>query len=203
MRKTALLCLLSVFLVSCVGIDSRMTLRENGSGTLILTYRISQLVADLGVSTTGKAAIPLPVTRADFDRSLASSGGKVRLTRFDKSENAQDITVHAELAFDSVDALSSLDAFKDAELRYTSDGSSRILTQVIVRAPKEPLSEDTQRMMDALFDGYELSYTVEAPKPMQETTVGTLSADKRSLTYKASVKEIMMSKSDLVLSAKW
>ena len=67
--------------------------------------------------------MPLPVTRADFERSLSATGGKVRLTRFDSSENEKDITIHVELAFDSLEALAKVDAFQDADLSWSTEGS--------------------------------------------------------------------------------
>ncbi len=117
MRKIVLLCLTLIFLTSCISINSRLTIRDNGSGTLQLIYRISQLVANLGLSSTGKSAIPLPVTRSDFERSLAASAGKVRLARFDRSENEKDVTIRVELVFDSLEALGKVDAFQDADLK--------------------------------------------------------------------------------------
>jgi hypothetical protein len=203
MRKIVLLCLAVALLSSCIGIDSRLTIRDNGSGTLQLTYHISQLVADLGVSSTGKSAIPLPVSRSDFDRSLASSNGRVRLTRFDKSEDAKDITIHAELAFDSVDALAKIDAFRDADLKWGTDGARRTFSQLVARTPRQPLSDDSKRMLDALFDGYDLSFVVVAPQPIQDSTLGTLSADKLTLTYKTTIKDALTTTQDLVMSARW
>ena len=84
MRKMAALFIAAVLLTSCIGIDSRLSIREDGSGTLALTYRVSQLVADVGLSETGTSAVPLPLTRADFDHSLEASGGKVRITKSDQ-----------------------------------------------------------------------------------------------------------------------
>jgi hypothetical protein len=173
------------------------------SGTLQLTYRISQLVADLGVSSTGKSVIPLPVSRSDFERSLASSGGKVRLTRFDKSEDEKDITIRTEIAFDSLDALARIDAFHDADLKWETQGSRRTFSQVVAQAPRQPLSDDSRRMLEALFDGYDLSFVVVAPQPIEESTLGTLSADKKTLTYKTTIKDVMTTTQDLVMSARW
>jgi hypothetical protein len=203
MRKILLLCLTVALLSSCVGIDSRLTIRDNGSGTLQLTYRISQMVADLGLSSTGKSAIPLPVARSDFERSLAGSGGKVRLTRFDRSDDEKDITIRAEISFDSLDALSKVDAFHDSELKSGTEGSRRIFSQVVARVPKQPLSDDSRRMLEALFEGYDLSFVLAAPQPIQESTLGTLSSDRRTLTYKTTIKDIMTTAQDLVLSARW
>jgi hypothetical protein len=203
MRKIVILCSALALLTSCIGIDSRMTIRDNGSGTLVLTYRVSQIVTELGVSSTGKSAIPLPLSRPDFERSVAPSGGKVRLTAFDRSENEKDITIHAELSFDSVDALASIDAFHDAALTLASQGSQRSFSQVIAKKPRQPLSDESKRMLDALFDGYDLTFVLETPRAIKDSALGTLSSDRRTLTYKTTVKDALTAGKDLVLSASW
>src|SRR5271157_4603801 len=113
MRKIVILCTASVFIMSCVGIDSKVTIREDGSGTLLLSYRVSQLVSDLGTTTSEKGIVPLPLEKVDFERSLQATQGKVRLTRFERSENEKDISIRAELSFDSLDALAQVGAFHD------------------------------------------------------------------------------------------
>jgi hypothetical protein len=203
MRKIVGLCLASLFLLSCVGIDSTMTIKDNGSGTLVLSYRISQMVTQLGESTTGSSAVPLPVSRADFDRALANAKGKVRLTKFDRSENEKDITIRAELAFDSLDALSQVDSFKDAALTTSLNGSRHTLTQTIAKAVKTAPTADTQRMMDELFDGYALTFKIQTPSAILSAPLGTLSADKKTLTYTVSAKDVIGTTSDIVLSLSW
>ena len=203
MRKIAALCLASVLLVSCVGIDSMLTIRDNGSGTLVLTYRVSQLVADLGDSRSEKGIVPLPLSRSDFERSLGGAKGKVRLARFDRSENEKDITIRAEIAFESLNALSQVEAFRDAELKATSSGSRHTFSQLIAHAPEEPVSEDTLRMIDSFFDGYNLTFAIEVPQPIQVNSLGTVSANKRVLTYTTNIKDIERAKSDIVLSLGW
>ncbi len=201
MRKLAVLGVAVLLLCSCIGIDSSLSIRADGSGTLTLTYRVSQLVVDVGLSQTGTSVVPLPLTRADFERSLQA--GKVRLTRFDRSENAKDITIRAVLAFDSFDALAGLEAFHDAGLSLTSDGSRMTFRQLIARAPSQPPSEESLQMLDALFPDYDVSFVIQAPRPIVASSLGTLSDDKRTLTYRASVKEVVSTKSDLVLTASW
>ncbi|HUI68876.1 MAG TPA: hypothetical protein VL354_00060 [Spirochaetia bacterium] len=201
--RTAVLCSLLAVLTSCIGIDSHMTIHDNGSGTLVLTYRISQIIADLGMSSPGGSVVPLPVSHADFDRALAATRGKVRLTKFDRSENEKDITVHAELTFDSVDDLAMVDCFQDAGLKWNAQDSRHEFSQVVARAPRQPLSEDSKRMLDAFFEGYNLSFSVEAPQPIKSSTLGTLSADRRTLSYTASIRDAMTVTQDLVMSAQW
>jgi hypothetical protein len=203
MRKIAVLCCAIVLLSSCVAIDSRMTLRDNGSGVLSLSYRVSQLVADLGDTPSSKGIVPLPLSRDDFERSLADTKGKVRLTRFDRSENEKDVTIKAELSFDSLEALSQVAAFRDAELKPGTDGQQHTFSQVIARAPAAPPTEDTLKMVDAFFDGYDLTFVVETPKPIQTASIGTVSADRRSVSYTASIKDIVQTKNDIVLKVAW
>jgi hypothetical protein len=203
MRKIVLLCLTLALLTSCISIDSRLTIRDNGSGTLQLIYRVSQLVANLGLSSTGKSAIPLPVTRSDFERSLASSGDKVRLARFDRSENEKDITIRVELSFDSLDALAKVDAFQDSDLKWGNEGSLHTFSQVVARTPAQPLNNDSRRMLETLFDGYEMTYVIEAPRPIQAASLGTLSSDKKTLTYTTKIQDVMTTTKDLVMSARW
>ena len=203
MRKIAVLCVVSLLLLSCVGIDSRLTVRDNGSGTLVLTYRVSQLVADLGLSGSDKGAIPLPLSKSDFERSLESSKGKVRLTRFNRSENEKDITISAELSFDSLEALTQVDAFRGQDLTTGTDASGHTFSELIARAPGRPVSDESLRMIDAFFTGYDLTFTIEAPQPIKQNSLGTLSDNKRVLTYTTSIKDLVRAKSDVVLSLGW
>jgi len=204
MQKAGLLCVFAaVLLSSCVGIDSRLAIHDNGSGSLSLTYRVSQLVANLGNPVDGKGVVPLPLSKEDFERSLVSIQGKVRLTRFDRSENQKDVTIHVELAFDSLNALAQMDAFKSAQISTSSDGGTHTFSQLVAKAPREPISEDTLRMVDAFFGGYDLSFTVEAPQPVKTNSLGTLSSDKRILTYTTTIGDIVRSKNDIVLSMSW
>ncbi len=203
MRKIALLCVASLFLLSCVGVDSRLSIRDNGSGTLVLTYRVSQLVADLGVSGSEKGVVPLPLSRSDFERALESSKGKVTLTRFDRTENEKDIIIRAELSFDSLESLAQVEAFRGQDLKTGSEGSLQTFSQLIAHAPARPVTDESLRMIDAFFSGYDLTFRVEAPRPIKNNSLGTLSPDGRTLTYSTSIHDLVRTKSDVTLSFGW
>jgi hypothetical protein len=202
MRKLFILAVIAFFLCSCIGVDSRLSIRADGSGTLDLTYRISQTVTDLGRSGTQKSPLPLPLTKADFDRGLSDVSG-VRLTSFSRSENEADIMIHAVIAFDSVSALAQVTSFKDEAPALSVAGSGHTYSQVIVKAASEELSSDTLAMLDSLFSDYHLSFSVEAPAQIQSFSLGTLSQDKRTLSYSASVKELVTTTKDIVMSLSW
>jgi hypothetical protein len=96
-----------------------------------------------------------------------------------------------------------VDAFQDADLKWSVQGSQHQFSQVVAKAPRQPLGEDSKRMLDAFFDGYDLSFTVEAPRPIQSSTLGTLSQDKKTLSYTTSIRDAMTVSKDLVMSAQW
>ncbi len=203
MRKIALLLLACVLCVSCVGIDSHLSVRRDGSGTLQLDYRVSLLVADLGSSSSEQGVVPLPLSKEDFQQSLASSQGKVRLTRFDRSQDDKDILIHATLEFASLDALAQVNAFRDSQLKLTTSGSTHTFSQLIARPPAKPVSQDSLSMVDAFFGDYTLTFTVQTPSAITSNSLGTLSEDHRTLTYTTSVKDLLVTDKDVVLTASW
>jgi hypothetical protein len=58
-------------------------------------------------------------------------------------------------------------------------------------------------MVDAFFGGYDLSFIIETPQPIKTNSIGTLSDDKRVLTYKTTVSDIVRATKDVVLSMSW
>ncbi len=202
MRTIFLSLVAALALTSCVGIDSKMVVRADGSGTIDLTYRISQMIADLGKTGTEQVPLPLPVTREDFERGLAGVPG-VQLRGFARTQNEKDIIIKAQISFDRVESLAQVAAFRaEAPSLVTSEGR-HTLSQLIVKGTRQEMSPDSLQMMDTLFQGYAISVSVEAPAAIQSTTLGTVSPDKRTLTYNASVKDLATAKNDVVLSLTW
>ncbi len=202
MRKIVLLLCAVAFLTSCIGIESRLVLRSDGSGTLDLNYRISQLVADLGRSGSAKGVMPLPVTREDFQRGTQGAAG-VTLTGFSRSENEKDITIRAQLAFNRIESLAALEAFREESPRVTVSGVTHTYTQLVVKAADKPVSKDSMEMVDTFFDGYKVSLSVETPLPIKSFTLGKLSSDKKTLTFEAPVRDLVAAEKDVVLSLSW
>ncbi len=191
-----------LLLASCIGIDGKMTIRSDGSGILELTYRVSQTIADLGRSGADKGPLPLPVSREDFERGIAGVEG-VELRSISRSETENDVTIHAVLAFNSVESLARVAAFQDAPPVITVSGSRRTFTQSITKASDQPISQESLEMLDAFFDGYSIKLVFEAPSAIQSHSLGTLSGDKRTLTYSSTIKDLVTAKTDVEMSFSW
>jgi hypothetical protein len=58
-------------------------------------------------------------------------------------------------------------------------------------------------MIDAFFDGYSVTIDVQTPSPIQSSTIGVVSPDKKELTFTAPIKDLVVSKNDVVISLSW
>jgi hypothetical protein len=203
MRKIFLLLVAVAFLTSCVDIESRLSVRSDGSGTFALTYRVSRQLADLGRTAGEAPSVPLPVEREDFARAVNGVQG-VHLRSFRRTQDDENVTIRAELSFTSLEALARIEAFRELDLRLTSSGAHRSLSVLVAKAADAPVDEDSLRMIDDMFEGRAVTWIVEAPARITSSPPGaTLSADGRRLTWTAGMRDLVNRTEDLVLTLGW
>jgi hypothetical protein len=202
MRRILLACLCVALLVSCVDVESRLSIRNDGSGTLTLEYRIPRSVADLGRSPDKDAPVPLPVEKADFLRGIAGIPG-VRLARYTRRADEENVSIHAEIAFKRLGDLANVPALRDAGLAVVEHGGTRTLTQVVAAAPESPPSAESLAMTDSLFAGGSVTVVLQTPAPMTPGPVGTLSADRRTLSWTSTIGDLARRTDSVVLTATW
>jgi hypothetical protein len=200
--KSFLVLLLCLMLSSCIDIDTRIRFQGDGSGTVSLSYRVSHLIVDLGKGGEATWSIPLPVEEEDFRRSLEGVNG-VRLTRFSRKEDEKDIIIQADLSFDRIESLSKIESFRSEEPTLSVTVNGRTYNQIVLKAEKEPVSADSLAMLDALFEGYGISYTIEAPSYIRDHGIGTVGGDGKTWTWKTTIKELIQSRTDTVINLSW
>lgn len=202
MKKLSLPILAVVLLSSCIGIDSQITLQNDGSGTMLLNYRISQLMKNLDVAKSDWH-LPLPVSREDFQRTVDSISG-LKLLSLTQREDERDVLIDARLAFTGVQAINSLGREGQIELSFSNEGDLYVFRQQIYRGRGlEEISPESLQMIQTFFEGYELSYRVTAPAAIKRHSLGELSEDQRSVSYKTSVADLLKSGEKQVLEVAW
>jgi hypothetical protein len=193
---------LGILLCSCVGIESRIELRPDGSGTLTLSYKVAQYMKNIDVGREDKR-LPLPVSRDDFRRAADGIEG-LRLLELDQREDEKDIYIRAVLEFDTLEALNGLGPKPGLGLSLYESGGERTLRQEIAPAARSgELSEDSLAMISDYFEGYGLAYTLRVPAPIKRHNLGELSQDRRSLTYNATVLQLMQAVEPVILEVVW
>jgi len=113
MKKTLLfLCLCAAALTlmnSCLGVSAEISIRADGSGTIALEYRVSQMLESLGRLDGNEKWPAIPVGKADFERSLARIPG-LRLSSFSSKDvphlsGGRDLLTKVTLEFKNTAAL--------------------------------------------------------------------------------------------------
>ena len=146
--------------------------------------------------------MPLPVQKADFLRGIAGIPG-VRLSRYTRHTDEENVTIHAEIAFKRLEDLAKVPALRDAGLAFVVNAGTRTLTQVVAGAPESPPSAESLAMTDSLFAGGSLTVVLQTPAPMTPGPVGTLSPDRRTLSWTSTIGDLARRTGSVVLTATW
>jgi len=204
MKKNIILMLPVIFILSsCLGIESRMALKRDGSGTLTFNYKISRMIKDLELQNGGGGVLPLPVSEEDFRRAAESTEG-VRLSSVKQTEDEENIYIEARLEFDRVEALNELSAAGQMEMAYNAGSGTQKFRQVISSGTGgEEVSAETLSMLEAFFAGYELSFVIATPTPIRSHSLGSLSEDEKQLTYVVTIPELFRTPQDRILEVEW
>ncbi|MDR2314714.1 MAG: hypothetical protein LBE02_09315 [Spirochaetaceae bacterium] len=154
------LCIISlaVVLVSCIGLDSEVRINGNGSGSLKLSYRIASSLEDLGALGGNERWLPIPVGRADMERTAARIEGLTLVSYSSRREGAD--TLHsAELSFASPGAL---EAFFDSSGRlFTADLPDRRLRLTFPQTAEQ--DQDFKELLSGALEGYSFSISLNLP----------------------------------------
>jgi hypothetical protein len=193
-RRILLPALLAVALSSCIAIQSQLSLGRDGSGTVRLSYRVSQFLRE-------QQGLPLPASSEDFQRALASAPG-LRLEALSQREDEQDVTLEARIAFDRVEDLNALGG--QLGLAYVVEGERRVFRQRLYPGqPAGGISAESLRMIETFFPGYEVSLELSSPVPIRSYSLGQLSEDRRILRYRTTIAELLKQNNEVILEVTW
>jgi hypothetical protein len=96
--------LLVFFFGSCVSVSADITIRKNGSGFITLEYRMTGELESLGKLDGNARWPPIPVGRADFERTVARIPS-MRITSFSSKKRDGDLVNTIKLSFGDTGAL--------------------------------------------------------------------------------------------------
>jgi len=203
--KRWLLCVpvvIVVLLSSCIGIESEIRIRQDGSGVMTLSYTVSQFIKNIDTGRSEKQ-LPLPVNEEEFRRSAERVEG-LRLTKLEEREDEENVYIQAELEFDNVEAVNALGPEGQIGITLESRDGTTTFRQVIYEAPQgQEITEESLEMIKAFFEGYELVYSVTVPAEVRDYSLGVLGSDGRTVTFTITVPEILKAPEPLILEVVW
>lgn len=204
-RCTAFLLMFLVLfaLSSCLTVESDITIRNDGSGTLRLSYRISRMVQEIGRVDTENTLIPLPVNEEDFTRVAEGIDGAT-LRDFSLSSDEEYIFIEAEIDFIDAGTLSHLLGGNEGEdITFTVEDGVYSLTQRIYPGLREPISEDSLALLNTYFSEDVISLTVRTESAITDAGVGRISDNGTTALYSAPIADIVQSTEPVVFEVTW
>ncbi len=165
MRRFTPVVLIAILLTGCISSEMEITLEQDGSGEVRLTYEFSEELYGLGVFDESDVARPIPVTREEFEEAALVSGARLR--SYSLSSNDGDITVQARLSFDTLETLGLLLGREALTVALDDDGGS--LTYRLSDG-----SADASPDLAASLDDYTITLRLNAPADISTAQPGEL-----------------------------
>jgi hypothetical protein len=200
----ALLGILVLSLSSCLGVNSNVTIRQNGSGTIQLEYRLSRMFEALGKLDGNEKQLPLPVSRTDFERTISRVPG-LQLTSYATSQDQKDILIKAELSFANLDALTGFLDASGQSVRLANEGGNRAMGLVLVRGIKN-VDKDLENLVRTVFAGYTIDMRFNLPSTPTVSTVGKIgqaAVTGTTARYTSPVTDLVLSPEPVELRLSW
>ena len=159
-----------LMLTSCLGASMDVTMRANGSGRIVVEYRVSEELESLGRFDGNERWHAIPVGRADLERSVARIQG-LRIASVSSSAGGGDLVTRATLDFDNPDALL---AFLDSTgTRATlAQAGGRNVLRLVVLDPSPPIeSAELLSLFREVSAGYEIRFDFRLPRNASIATI--------------------------------
>ncbi len=204
MKKIALIVIACMMLLfsSCIGIESAMKINLNGSGTILLQYKVSQLLVSMGqTEQETEKQVPLPLSEEDFRQAISKAPG-LTLLSVNQEETESDVIIRAEIAFNDVASLSRSEIFADMPISFSRSGDNYVFSQLLTEGSEE-MTEEQRQAMEGFFQGYELAFTISVPRRIVNYNRGELSQDQRTLTYRITMLQLLELKNKTELTLSW
>jgi hypothetical protein len=156
------LLLATIVLASCVGMDTKVEISSEGSGTVSAEYRISEELVAFGELEANKELLPIPLSREDVEKSLAGSAG-LELKSWSSKKSGSDLVISTVIAFDNLDALMFyLDP--SGKLAIHNSGSSEQEIRFSLGDHMPTLDPEMRVLAEEAFDPYDFSFSIQLPK---------------------------------------
>lgn len=205
-KKLVLLMITSLFFFSCIGIETDISIGEDGSGSISLEYTINRMLESMGKLDGNERWLPVPVGRVDFERSVSAIDG-LRLDSFSQQTDERNIRIQAELQFDNLQALQDFLDSSGRTVRISNENGEQILTMQLTEGGAV-LDPDLENLVENIFSDYEFLMKVQVPGTPglgfgETNPVGIVSVQEGQASYSVSIIDILRSEQEVQLRLSW
>ena len=214
--RMLLLCLAAaVVLNSCLGVSADITVKADGSGKMVLEYRVSQALESLGRLDGNESRPVIPSGRTDFERSAARIPG-LRLSKYSSKEirgaaGGMDIVTNVTLDFNNLDTLLAFLDSSGARASFAEENSSGgKLLRLNLLDPSDAVTDpDLLALLREISAGYDFTVSFSLPGNASITAIpapvpaAKLEAKGKNASFSIGMGELLSLKDGLVLEIRW
>jgi hypothetical protein len=205
--------LMTLFFSSCIGVKTNITIRDNGSGTIDLEYRISRAAESLGKLDGNEGRPPLPVGKADFERTITRIDG-LRLTSFSARDDEKDRVIRVKMDFSGPDALIGFLDVPGQRARLIREGKKHRLS-LTLGAGTQNQDPELMELTEAVFRGYTMELGITFPRDITLTLtdgsgreidappVGNVRETGRNLWFSSPTAALLSTKEPVLMEIRW
>jgi hypothetical protein len=214
-KKVFLLLFAALLFSSCVGASMEIVLRQDGSGTIALEYRLSRELESLGKLDGNENWPPIPVGKADFERSAARIEG-LSLRSFSERASAADRVYQAKFDFSSLEALVMfLDSSGQRASLSREEGRNRLVLSFNDSAGRFDADPELLELAAAAFEGYALDFSIALPRApelrmpngsggfAESPPAGTALAQGSRVSFSAAMADLLAAQRPAELEILW
>jgi hypothetical protein len=202
MKKLLSIIIPVLLLSSCLSVDTRITLNEDGSGEVQLNYRISQIALNIGMYDKNSSDLPLPVSLKDFERTVEKIDGLELIPNsWSYKENEEYIEIAAAMYFTTIDELNQFYSPGSEAISITEADGGATYNQLIHSTPEVEADPDSIEFAETFFKDYALSFTVVLPGTIESSNIGEISSN--TVSYSISIPELVGTNDEIRLEIKY
>jgi hypothetical protein len=197
---------------SCLGVSADISIHADGSGKIALEYRVSQMLESIGRLDGNVNKPVVPVSRPDFERSLAAIPG-MSLSSFSakdlkNSSGGSDLVTKAVLEFDKTEALLAFLGSSGGRASLSQENGKNLLRLVMLEPSGGIADADLLALLREVSQGYEINISLSTPKNaslsvLPDSVLARLVSQGKKVSFTAGLADLTGLKEGLVLEMSW
>jgi hypothetical protein len=204
---------MTLFFSSCIGVKTNITIRDNGTGTIEIEYRISRVMESLGKLDGNEGWPPLPVGKADFERTITRIDG-LRLNSFSARDDEKDRVIRVRMDFSTPDALTGFLDAAGQRARLIREGKKHRLSLTLGGGTQKQ-DPELMELMETVFRGYTLELDLTFPRDISLTMTdgsgrkidappaGNVRETGRNLRFSSSTAALLSTEEPVLMDILW
>ncbi len=197
-KKQLVLIFISIFLISCLEVDSSIDIKKDGTGIWNLQYRISQEALYITPGLEFSGFNYFPKNENEIRKRISEITG-LELLQVSVNETTDYSEYSARMSFKNTGDIESLFSnYEDNSLVEISSDNDGTFSLTIENIHIPEIDQDTLNLLSVLYSGKMINITVSFPGIVTNSSTGVLSEDPEEAAFEIRTMDALTSKEPVI-----